>query len=193
MSVQAIRALVLAANLLLIGLIGWAAYNTFWYVDFERWEVMPPDLSKFEPPVLQEDERQRQQAAYKVIGRVFDPPPPPAAAVEAAAPRETPVTADPGRLEVLSIQFNPRDPALSSALLKGPLAPNPRFFMPGQDLGLKNLGFEAYAGTVVKAILETEVILTDKQGKEVRLPGPRQAAQTPAPPGAALQGPGGAR
>jgi hypothetical protein len=174
MSINAIRALVLFANVLLIGIIGYTGYTTFYYVDPERWEVIPPDFRRYAPPEIEEDERQKEQQLYKVIGKAFDPPPPPPAP---EGPKAEPLTADPRRLEVGTVNYNMRDPALSSALLKGPLAREPRFFMPGQDLGAGNLGFDAYKGVKVKAITETEVILIDRDGQtEVRLPSPRQAA-----------------
>jgi hypothetical protein len=63
----------------------------------------------------------------------------------------------------------------SSALLNAPLAnpKDPKFFQVNLDLGTPGLGFEAYKGVLVKAVTADEVILTDQQGAEVRLPGPR--------------------
>ena len=54
MSVQAIRALVLAANVLVIAVIASVAYLTFGPVDWDFWSVEAPQLSRFEPPALQQ-------------------------------------------------------------------------------------------------------------------------------------------
>jgi hypothetical protein len=172
-SINAIRGLVLFANVALLALIGVVGYRTFYYVDPDQWEVEKPHWERYEPPAVQGDERQRQQAAYKVISKVFDPPKP---KEEVAPPVAPPPTADVHRMTVVAIQYNTRDPKSSSALLTGPLAKDPRFFMADQDLGQKGMGFEAYDKAKVKQISEKEVIIIDQQGKEVRLPGPAQPA-----------------
>jgi hypothetical protein len=180
-TINQIRGLILAANILLIGLIGWAGYQTFYYVDPAAWEVEAPKYEKYTPPAPDVDARQREQANYKVIGRVFDPPAPKvdvAPVTQQARP-----TADVSKLQVMILNYDPRDPSRCSALLTGQLAgldpstrqPACRYFYPGQDLGIEGLQFEAYKGAKVKEITEKEVILLDQQGKEVRLPAPAQA------------------
>jgi hypothetical protein len=148
-SINAIRTLVLIANVLLIGLIGWAGYDT-WYgsaLDRARWEVTEPKYEKFVPPELADDQRQRDQQLYKVISKVFDPPKPEA---EKAPPPPPPPTADVHQIEVRLLQYNKDNPSASSACLHAPLSKDPangqpvdRYFMPGMDLGQPGLGFEA--------------------------------------------------
>jgi hypothetical protein len=175
-SINAIRGLILLANVVLMGLIGWAGYQTFWAVDREKWEVEQPAYEKYTPPQLADDEAKRDQQRYKVISKAFDPEKPKVA--PPTAPTAAP-TADVRQIQVLQIHYNPKEPAASSALLSGPLSRDPatgqpaaRFFMAGQELGQPGLCFEAYKNAKVKEITEKDVLFIDQQGKEVRIPGP---------------------
>jgi len=174
MSINSIRALVLLANVLLLGLIGWACWGTFFTADEERYRVRPPDYARLVVPEVAQDPLQQQRTAYAVIARVWDRPmgPPPR---EAAAP-EPEVKPLASQIQVLAVNYDTVKPERSSALLQGPLAREPRFFQVGVDLGADGLGFERYKGVKVKAITETDTVLVDQNGQEVKLSHPRSSA-----------------
>jgi hypothetical protein len=174
MSVQAIRALVLAANVLVIAVIASVAYLTFGPVDWDLWSVEAPQLSRFEPPALGEDPKRREQEVYQAISRVFEHEEP-----EQAAPPPTQREAAPppppkvSGIVVRVLQYDVNRPDASSALLFDPRSRAERFFQVGLDLGEPGLGFERYKGTRVQEITQTEVVLLEPGGNEVRLPGPK--------------------
>lgn len=177
LSINAIRALVLAANMLLLALIGWAVYETFFYVDEERWKVEIPKDERYVPPTIAGDERQQQQQLYKVISRVFDPPAPKPEPVIAQQPERT-SGPDVKQIRVATIYYNPTDPAASSAYLTPPGGGAGRYYMPGQELSQLQ-GFEMFRGVKVKEIRANgDVVLVDGQGKETVIEGPKQASQS---------------
>ncbi len=173
MSINAIRGLILLANVALLALIGWLCYDTFVTVDKQHYFVEPPKPEDYRVVELAVDESQQKKDLYKAISKVFDRPPPPPPVVDTPKPPEAPKP-DPSQIQVLALQYSPNQER-SSALLNAPppFGKEPRFFQPGLDLGSPGLGFEAYAGCKLKAITADEVIIVDPKGKEVKLPGPR--------------------
>jgi hypothetical protein len=175
MSVNAMRALVLLANLVLVGLIVWLCYGTFVTLDLERYDVKPPKA--IEIPDRGPDLRSRDKLLYVPIGRVLDPtppaPPPPPPPPEAAKPPKP----SPKDIKVVAINFS-EDQELASALLLPPGASEPHFMQVGLDLAeIKGFGLDAYAGWKLKQITRDEVIVVDQAGQEVRLTGPRPITQ----------------
>lgn len=171
--VQGLRLGILLGNLGLVGLIGYTCYATFFTVDETEYFVEPPKLERYVVPEQAIDESQQKKDLYNAITRVLDREPPPPPAPPAPPPPATPPTADPSQIKVLAINYSARQD-LASALFTAPLAasPEPKFFQVGLDIGSPGLGFEQYKECKVKAITETEVIVTDQKGREVRLPGP---------------------
>lgn len=174
MSVNAMRALVLLANLLLVGLIVWLCHDTFVALDLERYEVRPPNQKNLEIPDRGPDPRGRDKQLYLAIGRAFDPPP---IKVEVAPPPKidtTPVKPNPKEIKVVAVNYA-ENQELASALLSPPGASEPRFMQVGLDLGqIAGYGFDNYKGWKIKAITPSgEVIVVDEQGNEVRLEGPK--------------------
>ncbi len=184
MNIGMIRALILVANVCLMGLIGYAVYEGWWDRDEADWAVKEPDWPRTQLPEISQDARDKEQASYKVIHNAFDPPPPPPPAPVTVKPPE-PVKADPSSIDILAIQYAEGHPELSSALLTGKLAdrdattgqPAQHFFGPGVDFGAENLGMKAYAGCKIKSISEAEVVITGKDGKDYSRPGPKQTAE----------------
>ena len=181
MSVNAIRALILLANLALFGLVGWLCYDTFVAVDRDRYHVEPPKLERYKVPEIAQDESQTKKELYKAIPRVLDrPPPPPTTPPPPPKPEEAP-RADPTKIEVLSMILpNVERGVLGSAYLTAPLAnpKDPIFFQEGLDLGVRT-EFGAYKGCVVKEVRADGVIITDPKGREVRLAPPPTVAKEP--------------
>lgn len=174
MSGNAIRALVLLANLVLLGLIGWVCYDTFVALDETRWDIEPPQLEKYVVPDRPVDESQQRRDLYKSITRALDRPPPPREVVAPPVTTVAPKLPDPKEIKVIAISYAP-DPTLASAWLAAPLSsvPDGRFFRTGMDLGQPGFGFEAYKDCKLKEITQDAVVIVDQKGQEVRLAGPR--------------------
>ncbi len=174
MNVQTLRALLLLGNLVIVLAIAAIAYSTFGPVDKDRWNVDPPALERFTPPVLGEDATVSERERYRAIVRVFEHEQPKEEAAETpSAPAPPPRPPSVSDLVVRVLQYDVNRPEASSALLYDPRSRTERFFQVGLDLGAPGLGFEQYKGTRVKAITRTEVVLLQADGKEVRLPAPR--------------------
>jgi hypothetical protein len=174
MSINAIRGLILLANLLLLGLIVWLCYGTFVTVDKERYFVEPPKLEKYRVPEIAQNEDQQKKDLYKSIARVFDRPPPPPPPPPPPAAREEGPSADPRKIEILAMNVPVDGHGTGSALINAPQAnpKEPKYVQTGMDLGeLKEL--EAYRGVKVKAITQEGAVFLDKKGAEVKVPGPR--------------------
>jgi hypothetical protein len=175
MSINAIRGLVLVANLLLLGLIGWICYGTFVTVDQSHYFVKPPEAKRFAVTDVPVDEKQQQKELYKAISRVFDHPPPPPPPVEAGPKVDKTPAGAPESIKILVINMA-SDGEGGSALIDAPLASpkEPKFVQVGDDLAALPAFKDHYKTLRLKAITEDEVVFLDTQtGKETKVAGPR--------------------
>ncbi len=174
MSIGTIRGLILLANLLLLGIIGWLCYDSFVVVDQEKYFVEPPRDDRMTVPEIVEDEKQRDKAAYQSIKRVLDRPPPPPPTPPAPPPPPEAQKPDPRNIQIVALQYC-KDQTKASALITAPLATSrePRFFQVGVDLGVPGFGFEPYAGCKIKEIKPDAVVFLNQKGEEVTVAGPR--------------------
>ena len=174
MSVNAIRALILLANVVLLGLIGWLCFDVFVTVDKDKYSVDPPNLKKYAVPEVEVNESQQKKELYKAISRVYDRPAPPPPKAETPAVAPPPDKADPRLIKVLAMNVALNPEATGSALIEAPLGKEPKYVQVGMDIGdLEEL--KAYKKVKVKAITEQGVTFLDQKSIEVKIPGPRGA------------------
>lgn len=172
LSTTALRALVLSANLLLIGLVAWTSYITFRYVDQARWKVEEPKLSRFVPPPLGEDPLRRDRAAYNTIVEVFEVEAPPEVVDVAPKPKVEPDRRnDASRLTVamLAVADEEAEGVMKSfVMLSLPGGQVEKSFTEGMALDAHE-EFKGFKGFIVKEIKREAVVLVDASGKETRL------------------------
>ncbi|HVY61142.1 MAG TPA: hypothetical protein VHF22_05780 [Planctomycetota bacterium] len=174
LSVNAIRGLILLANVLLLGLIMWLCYGTFVTVDQGLYFVDPPRLEKYRVQEISVDKAQQEKANYQAIARVFDRPPPPPEPPKAPPPKDEIPVGDPRKIEILAMNVPVDGHGTGSALINAPLASprEPKYVQSGMNLGeLQEL--KAYDGVRLEEITAEGAVFVTKKGEKVKVPGPR--------------------
>ncbi len=172
MNLKAIRGGVAVLNLVLLGVVGYTAYLTFFHTEPARWEVEPPGKSEqYAPPSLADDPYHTQLDIYQVVSKVFERKVPVETTPTVPEVRQpvpqAPKRGDPKHLNVELTTYDPADPSSCSVWLRGPSGEARTFTV---DMPLEVYPeFRAYTGVKVTQITSEEIVLTDGSGKEVRL------------------------
>lgn len=170
MNTTALRALILCANVGLLGLVGWTSYLTFFYLDPAQLTVDAPDLERYRPPALDDDPLRGKQDVYLRIAEVFkQPDPEPDAPAQPPGPPQppTPPLAGVENLKVAMSIYDPSAPERSSVWLATPRNEKHTFTV-GMELSVYP-AFAAYKDYKIREITEQEIVLEGKDGKTVRL------------------------
>lgn len=165
MSTTALRAIVLSVNLVLIGLVVWTSYLTFFHVDPVEWEVQPPDFERFRPPPAEDDPLRADQKAYDRIHEVFDKAPPKPKPIEQPKPEPQGPPKTPLEQLVVVMSVVSDSPEMRSSVMLKIGRGQEKPFTEGMSLDAYD-DFRSFKGVTIQKIGREEVVLF-RDGKEV--------------------------